>query len=56
MIAEFGSNSELLRVIAHSPQEELNIPLFSETRTAKVMWWNSLEEAVPITDAKTEVK
>ena len=42
LVAEYDGNGVLLRFATRLPEEELKIPLLSETRTAKVMWWNSL--------------
>ena len=53
LISEFNSDGRLLRCTTHSPQENISVSLLSETHTVKVMWWNSLNNLVPITDSKT---
>ncbi|MBD9025649.1 MAG: hypothetical protein EGR09_02080, partial [Clostridiales bacterium] len=56
LISEFNSDGKLLRCTTHSPQENISVSLLSETHTVKVMWWNSLNNLVPITDSKTVTK
>ena len=56
LISEFYSDGILLRCTTHSPQENISVPLLSATHTVKVMWWNSLNNLVPITDSKTVTK
>ena len=53
LISEFNSGGKLLRCTTHSPQENISVSLLSATHTVKVMWWNSLNNLVPITDSKT---
>ena len=56
LISEFHSDGRLLRCTINSPQENISVSLLSATHTVKVMWWNSLNNLVPITDSKTVTK
>ena len=56
LISEFHSDGRLLRCTINSPQENISVPLLSATHTVKVMWWNSLNNLVPITNSKTVTK
>lgn len=56
LISEFHSDGRLLRCTINSPQKNISVPLLSATHTVKVMWWNSLNNLVPITNSKTVTK
>lgn len=56
LVAEFNSDGRFLRCTTHSPQENISVPLLSATNTVKVMWWNSLNNLVPMTASKTVTK
>lgn len=56
LISEFNSDGRLLRCTTHSPPENISVPLLSATHTVKVMWWDSLNNLVPITDSKAVTK
>lgn len=53
LVAEFDANNALIGFSSHLAKEEIKVPLLSATRTAKVMWWNSLEKMIPLADSKT---
>ena len=56
LISEFNLDGRLLRCTTHSPQENISASLLSATHTVKVMWWNSLNNLVPITNSKPVTK
>lgn len=56
LAAEYDANGVLLFFTTHLLQEELKIPLRSATRTAKVMWWESLQKMKPFAKAKTATR
>lgn len=56
LVAEFDKDGNLIRFATHTPQKEINTTLLSETVTASVMWWDSLDAISPIANAKTLTK
>ena len=53
LVAEFDANNALIGFSSHLAKEEIKVQLLSATRTAKIMWWNSLEKMIPLADSKT---
>ena len=53
LAAEYDKNGTLIRVLSHQAQSEITFTLLSQTKTAKVMWWDSAEKLTPVAVSKT---
>ena len=56
LAAEYDKNGTLIRVLSHQAQSEITFTLLSQTKTAKVMWWDSAEKLTPVAVSKTFTK